>query len=288
MARTRTLKHSFFTNEVLGEQPPLLRLFFQGLWCLADREGRLLDRPRRMKAEILPYDKASGDAMLDLLHALGFVQRYEIEGERYVQILAFTKHQRPHSNEAPSVIPAPPNSTSAAESASTNGASASSLNTRTLEPWTSEPRTSDSTTRPAAGAASLEWFKYVTGKRPTSKAHEHQLADIDASHPPECVAIVWDRAISARNPMQYAKAIFDTCAGLKNEGHEPRGTNGQGGKHLRTDSQGPATGAGSRPGRVGVAGADLVDWQRVADEWQVGRDKREAERMPAADVGPDV
>jgi len=34
----------------------LARLLYPGLWMLADREGRLEDRPLRIKAEILPYD----------------------------------------------------------------------------------------------------------------------------------------------------------------------------------------------------------------------------------------
>ena len=54
MARARNLKPSFFTNDILAEVPALGRLLFQGLWCVADREGRLADRPRKLKAEILP------------------------------------------------------------------------------------------------------------------------------------------------------------------------------------------------------------------------------------------
>jgi hypothetical protein len=34
----------------------MVRLLFTGLWCLADREGRLEDRPAEIKAEIFSYD----------------------------------------------------------------------------------------------------------------------------------------------------------------------------------------------------------------------------------------
>ena len=71
MARARNLKPAFFTNDLLAEIEPLGRLLFQGLWCLADREGRLVDRPKRIKAELFPYDDADVDVLLSALAARG-------------------------------------------------------------------------------------------------------------------------------------------------------------------------------------------------------------------------
>lgn len=107
MSRMRTLKPGFFLNEVLAEIDPLGRLLFQGLWCLADREGRLEDRPRKIKAEVLPYDDVDMDALLDELQAREFILRYEVDGSRYISVLTFKKHQSPHIKEAASTIPAP-------------------------------------------------------------------------------------------------------------------------------------------------------------------------------------
>jgi hypothetical protein len=107
MARSRNIKPSFFTNDELAEIHPLGRLLFIALWTMADREGRLEDRPRRIKAEALPYDDADADALLDDLQQHGFILRYEAAGNRYIQVLAFTKHQNPHVKEAESTIPAP-------------------------------------------------------------------------------------------------------------------------------------------------------------------------------------
>lgn len=107
MARSRNIKPGFFTNDRLAECDPLARLLFAGLWTIADREGRLEDRPKRIKAELLPYDECSGDALLAQLEQAGFILRYSANGERYIQILAFGKHQNPHKNEADSVIPPP-------------------------------------------------------------------------------------------------------------------------------------------------------------------------------------
>ena len=51
--RIRTRKPAFFKDEDLADLPPLTRLFFQGLWPMADRDGRLENRPRLIKAEVL-------------------------------------------------------------------------------------------------------------------------------------------------------------------------------------------------------------------------------------------
>jgi len=109
MARSRNLKPAFFTNEYLAELPPLARLLYQGLWCIADREGRLEDRPKKIKAELLPYDNCDTDKLLNTLAESPeqFIIRYEVEGKNYIAIPTFLKHQNPHVNEAPSIIPAP-------------------------------------------------------------------------------------------------------------------------------------------------------------------------------------
>jgi hypothetical protein len=107
MARARNLKPGFFKNETLAECSPLARLLFAGLWCLADRAGRLEDRPKRIRAEILPYDDGSVDDMLTELHEAGFILRYEVAGQQFIQVLNFAKHQNPHCREPESTIPAP-------------------------------------------------------------------------------------------------------------------------------------------------------------------------------------
>ena len=105
MARIRYIKPGFFTNDELAEVKPLGRLLFIGLWCLADKEGRLHDRPKRIKAQVLPFDTGSADRLLDDLAARGFIIRYRVKDEPYIQVNNFLKHQRPHHKEAPSLIP---------------------------------------------------------------------------------------------------------------------------------------------------------------------------------------
>jgi len=106
MPRARNIKPGFFKNEVLGGLPFEDRLTFVGLWTLADREGRLEDRPSRIRIEIFPFDpKVNVNSCLDRLHAAGLVRRYHADGGEYLFIPMFKKHQRPHANEAESEIP---------------------------------------------------------------------------------------------------------------------------------------------------------------------------------------
>lgn len=105
--RARNIKPSFFNNEELVELPPLTRLFFIGLWCAADRDGRLKDAPRKLKLMIIPGDDCDPERMLSDLHDRKLIQRYEVDGGRYIEIPKFRKHQNPHHKEAKSEIPPP-------------------------------------------------------------------------------------------------------------------------------------------------------------------------------------
>lgn len=107
MARSRNIKPGFFSNDVLAELDPLTRLLFIGIWTLADRAGRLEDRPKRIKAEVMAYDNCDVGVMLDELQASGFILRYEAQGVRVIQVLTWDKHQNPHVKEAESTLPTP-------------------------------------------------------------------------------------------------------------------------------------------------------------------------------------
>lgn len=105
MGRARNLKPGFFKNEDLAECSPWARLMFAGLWTLADREGRLEDRPRRIKGELFPYDEVDSDQLLSELASRGFIVRYTTDGVSVISIPSFLNHQRPHHTEKPSTLP---------------------------------------------------------------------------------------------------------------------------------------------------------------------------------------
>ena len=107
MPRARNIKPGFFRNADLVELSVEARLLFIGLWTLADREGRLEDRPKQIKMEIYPADQFDINALLSELLSTDMLIRYESGGKKYLQIVNFTKHQNPHKDERASTIPAP-------------------------------------------------------------------------------------------------------------------------------------------------------------------------------------
>jgi len=126
--RARSLKPAIFKNELLAVADPSYMVTFIGLWCAADREGRLEDRPARLHFEINP-----GRAVEDTVQALAwlaekeFIQRYQVDGADYIAIPTFVKHQKPHPNEKPSTLPEPPLRTKV-ESACNQGTKRLALN----------------------------------------------------------------------------------------------------------------------------------------------------------------
>lgn len=107
MARARNIKPAFFKNEELADLDFATRLLFIGLWTLADRAGRLEDRPKRIKMEVFPADDVDVEAGLTDLDARGLILRYARGDARFIQVVNFAKHQSPHIKEPASVIPAP-------------------------------------------------------------------------------------------------------------------------------------------------------------------------------------
>jgi len=106
MARARNIKPALFKNEILGVEDPMLTILFVSLWCLADKAGRLEDRPLRIKAETFPYrENLDVNGYLTVLHQLGFIRRYERNGVKIIQVINFDKHQHPHKTEAESTLP---------------------------------------------------------------------------------------------------------------------------------------------------------------------------------------
>lgn len=106
MARARNIKPGFFRNADLVELSFEARLLFIGLWTIADKAGRLEDRPKQIKMELFPADNMDCDSLIANLEASGFVARYEVEGKRYLQVINFAKHQNPHRDEKASTLPA--------------------------------------------------------------------------------------------------------------------------------------------------------------------------------------
>lgn len=108
MARARNIKPGFFRNEDLVELPFQTRLLFIGLWTMADREGRLENRPKKIKLEIFPADDVDISLEITRLSEAGLVKVYEADGVKCIEVVNFKKHQNPHHREAESELPEPP------------------------------------------------------------------------------------------------------------------------------------------------------------------------------------
>lgn len=104
MARIRTIKPEFFTSEDIVALSPLARLLYVALWCEADKEGRMIWKPRTFKMRYFPADACDIDALCSELTSGGLVRLY---GEGLAFIPAFTMHQHINPRESASQLPEP-------------------------------------------------------------------------------------------------------------------------------------------------------------------------------------
>lgn len=104
MARIRTIKPEFFTSDDICSLSMAARLLYIGVWCEADREGRLEWRPRNLKRRYLPDDSVDIDALCAELIDSGLIVLY---GNGLAYIPTFAKHQHVNPREASSSLPAP-------------------------------------------------------------------------------------------------------------------------------------------------------------------------------------
>lgn len=104
MARIRTIKPEFFTSEDIVDLSPLARLLYIATWCEADREGRLVWKPRTMKLRYFPADDCDIDALARELVASGLVVPY---GDGLAFIPSFSRHQHVNPRESQSSLPNP-------------------------------------------------------------------------------------------------------------------------------------------------------------------------------------
>jgi hypothetical protein len=106
MARIRTIKPSFFTSADMIDLSCAARLFYIGLWCEADREGRLKWNPRSLKLRYFPEQPVDIDALAAELISGGHIVIYGDHSE-FCHIPTFRTHQQVNVKEAVSTIPSP-------------------------------------------------------------------------------------------------------------------------------------------------------------------------------------
>lgn len=108
VARIRTVKPEFWTDEKVVELSYPARLLFIGLWNFCDDDGRMVYSPKRIKMQIFPADNLDISELFGELRGASLVHVYSIENTEYLQIRNFNKHQKVDKRTA-SKHPCPPN-----------------------------------------------------------------------------------------------------------------------------------------------------------------------------------
>jgi hypothetical protein len=95
MARIRTIKPEFWTDEKLSPCDPLTRLVFLGLVSLADDAGRIVDNLRYIDAQLFMNTSDSAHEPLMRLSGMGRIIRgLTASGQPIIQIANWTRHQK--------------------------------------------------------------------------------------------------------------------------------------------------------------------------------------------------
>jgi hypothetical protein len=104
MARIRTIKPDFWSDEKLTECSMSARLFFIGLWNFADDNGNLARSAKKLKMQIFPADAVDCEPLVQELLGIGVLVEYDINGDKFLHIKGFKKHQvinRPSKSQIP-------------------------------------------------------------------------------------------------------------------------------------------------------------------------------------------
>ena len=111
MARIRTLKPEAWQDRKVRQQGRDQRLLFVGLITMADDEGRLHALPATTIGNVYPGDEDVTGAMVEGwlidLERSGLIVRYDVDGDPYVWLPGWSKHQK-ISHPSKSTLPPPP------------------------------------------------------------------------------------------------------------------------------------------------------------------------------------
>src|SRR5262245_48091483 len=97
MGRIRTIKPEFPQSEGVGRLTRDARLLFIQLWTIVDDAGRGRASSRVLASVLYPYDDDAIALMpqwLAELEGSGHIRRYEYEGNCYLDIPNWLKHQK--------------------------------------------------------------------------------------------------------------------------------------------------------------------------------------------------
>lgn len=107
MARIRTIKPEFWTDEKMALLDPKTRLVFLGLICMADDFGRLIDNIKSLDGMLFPHTDETSRDSLETLATLSRIVRYTSKsGQKLIQIAKWSDHQKVN-HPGKEILPAP-------------------------------------------------------------------------------------------------------------------------------------------------------------------------------------
>lgn len=100
--RIRSIKPEFWRSDDINSMTIEDRLLFIGLWSYVDDNGVGRDQEASIVADLFAHDLSVSphDTLkrvhggLKRLHALGVINRYEVENKAYIEIVNWSRHQR--------------------------------------------------------------------------------------------------------------------------------------------------------------------------------------------------
>lgn len=94
MARIRSIKPDFWTDEKVVELSAFARLLFIGLWNFADDDGRMQYSPKKIKMQIFPADALDISELFGEIRGNSLINIYVVDNVEYLEIVNFSKHQK--------------------------------------------------------------------------------------------------------------------------------------------------------------------------------------------------
>lgn len=116
MARIRTIKPAFFRSKHVGNLPSVAtRLTWIGLWTYVDDEGRGIDDPRLVKADLWPLDDSytarKVEADLAAIADTGMICRYTAGHDPFFHVVNWREHQKINRPQPSQIPPCPTHGT---------------------------------------------------------------------------------------------------------------------------------------------------------------------------------
>jgi hypothetical protein len=110
----RHIKPEYATHEVVNEMSITARYAETYTWCHADIHGRFEWKPKTLKLHVLPFNDVDFESLMLEWVQHGFVERYEVDGQKYGRFINWEKHQYINPHET-SEFPTPPAQASTCE-----------------------------------------------------------------------------------------------------------------------------------------------------------------------------